>query len=258
MLDLWSSVSEASRRHSTATGESDMTSLEESYGANLSRMHQYRENASLNHQQAQTWSEQAARVRTDAQAIDRELGQPFFNWLSTREGADSRPIGVDGAMRLASPQTPEDAEELRQHAASFIAERFSGPARLDPASVPGQAEYEAGRDTLGAAYARETAAAYGGWAESAWDRAAGAGVPRRDEIAANARNEQAGTVADMVARAESRVEQSNVTSETAAAGRTEVVEEREKPFMQQTLEEVPLVGGWLSEQFYGSARNTAP
>ena len=127
VLDLWSSVSEASRRYSTATGESDLASLEESYGANLTRMRQYREQASMSFQQAETWSEQAARVRSDAQAIDRELGQPFFAWLSQREGADGRPIGVGGAMRLASPQTPEGAEELRQHAASFISERFPEP-----------------------------------------------------------------------------------------------------------------------------------
>ena len=258
VLDLWSSVSEASRRYSTATGESDMASLEESYGANLSRMRQYREQASMSYQSAETWSEQAARVRTDAQAIDRELGQPFFAWLSQREGTDGRPIGVGGAMRLASPQTPEGAEELRQHAASFISERFPEPVRPDPVSVRGQDHYEASRDTLGAAYARETAAAYGGWAAGAWDRAAAAGVPRKDEIAANAHNEQTETVADMAARAEKRVEESNVTTETAASGRAEVLAEQEKPFMQQTLEEVPLVGGWLSEQFYGSAKNTAP
>ena len=103
------------------------------------------------------------------------------------------------------------------------------------------------------AYARETAAAYGGWAAGAWDRAAAAGVPRKDEIAANAHNEQTETVADMAARAEKRVEESNVTNETAASGRAEVLAEQEKPFMQQTLEEVPLVGDWLFEQFYGSA-----
>ena len=50
----------------------------------------------------------------------------------------------------------------------------------------------------------------------------------------------------------------STTAETAASGRAEVLAEQEKPFMQQTLEEVPLVGGWLSEQFYGSAKNTAP
>ena len=83
-------------------------------------------------------------------------------------------------------------------------------------------------------------------------------MPRKDEIAANAHNEQTETVADMAARAEKRVEESNVTTETAASGRAEVLAEQEKPFMQQTLEEVPLVGDWLSEQFYGSARNTAP
>ena len=258
VLDLWSSVSEASRRYSTATGESDMTSLEESYGANLTRMRQHREQASVSFQQAETWSEQAARVRSDAQAIDRELGQPFFAWLAQREGADGRPIGVGGAMRLASPQTPEDAEELRGHAAAFIEERFPEPARPDPDSVRGQAAYEAARDTLGAGYVRETAAAYGGWAAGAWDRAAAAGVPRKDEIAADARDEQAETAAAMAGSAGERVERATATTETVTTNRTETAEELDKPWGQQALEEVPWVGDWLSETFYGSARNTAP
>ena len=95
-------------------------------------MRRFDERASLSYQDSESWSEQAASVRAEAQAIDRELGQPFFAWLTEREGADGRTIGIGGAIRLASPQTPEDAEELRHHAANFIAERFPSPAGAGP------------------------------------------------------------------------------------------------------------------------------
>ena len=75
-------------------------------------------------------------MRGSSQAVDSELGQPFFAWLSARTGADGREIGVAGAMRLASPQTAEDTEVLRAHAAAFIAERFPAPAGVDPAPGP--------------------------------------------------------------------------------------------------------------------------
>ena len=101
-------------------------------------------------------------IRAEAQAIDRELGQPFFAWLSERTGTDGRPIGAAGAVRLASPQSAEEAETLREHAAAFVAERYPAPAGPDPASVGGEAEYGAAQDTLSDAYARETAAAHGG------------------------------------------------------------------------------------------------
>ena len=148
VLDLWSRVSEASRRYSTATGESEAASLDESLGANLTRMQRFEERASLSRQESESWSEQAAEVRSEAQAIDRELGQPFFVWLSEREGADGRPIGAAGAVRLASPQTPEDAETRREHAAAFVVKNFPAPAGPDPATIGGEAEYGTARDTL--------------------------------------------------------------------------------------------------------------
>ena len=82
--------------------------------------------------------------------IESELGQPFFEWLSARTGADGREIGVAGAMRLASPRSAEDAEVLRAHAAAFIAERFPAGGGPDPA--PGRSGYEQAREGL-----RETA-----------------------------------------------------------------------------------------------------
>ena len=63
VLDLWSRVSEASRRYSAAAGESEMASLEESFGANLTNMRRYNEQASLSHQESESWSAQAAQVR---------------------------------------------------------------------------------------------------------------------------------------------------------------------------------------------------
>ena len=82
-------------------------------------------------------------------------------------------------MRIASPQTPEDAEALREHAAAFIAEKYPAPAGPDPATIGGEAEYGAARNTLADAYARETAAAHGGWSEGVRDRAYVADAPFR-------------------------------------------------------------------------------
>ena len=129
----------------------------------------------MSRQESESWSEQAAQVRTDAQAIGRDLGQPFFAWLSEREGTDGRALGAAGAMRIASPQTAEDSEQLREHAAAFIAEKYPAPAGPDPATVGGAAVYEGAAGEIRGAYGRETAAAYGGWSEGC----AGIGPPRR-------------------------------------------------------------------------------
>ena len=86
VTELWSRVSEASRRYSTSTGDSELASLDESLGSNLTRMRRFEERAGLSFRESEDWSEQAARVRADAQAIERELGQPFFAWLSERPG----------------------------------------------------------------------------------------------------------------------------------------------------------------------------
>ena len=124
VTESWSKVAEASRRYSAQTGDSEMASLDESLSANLTRMRSFQERASLSRQESESWSEQAAQVRSDAQAIERDLGQPFFAWHLGAQRRGRRAIGAAGAMRIASPQTPEDAEGLREHAAAFIAEKF--------------------------------------------------------------------------------------------------------------------------------------
>ena len=258
VTDLWSGVSEASRRYSTATGESEAAALEESLSANLTRMRSFRENASLARQESESWSEQAAQVRSDAQAIERDLAQPFFAWLSEREGSDGRPIGAAGAMRLASPQTPEDAEALREHAAAFIAERFPAPAGPDPASVGGAAEYGAARNELGDAYVRETAAAHGGWSEGVRDRAYVAGAPIPGEVEAAARGERAETQTDMIVRGSAREARTDIAREDAREGRAGVTVETEKPFERHATENLPFVGGWLAGKLFGTAGNAAP
>ena len=148
VLDLWSGVMDASRRYSTSTGESEAASLDESLSANLTRMRSFQERASMAHTESESWSEQAARTESEARAIDRDLGQPFFAWLAERPGADGRPIGEAGALRLAEVQTPEDVETLHRYAAAFAAERFPAPAGPDPAEIGGRAEYDAARGEL--------------------------------------------------------------------------------------------------------------
>ncbi len=258
VTETWSKVADASKRWSTQTGDSEMGSLEESLGANLTRMRSYGERASLSYQEADSWSEQAARVRTDAQAIERELGQPFFAWLSERKGTDGRPIGAAGATRLASPQTPEDAEELRGHAAAFIAERFPEPVRPDPGSVGGKADYDAARDKLGAAYTRETGAAHAGWSEGVRGRAAAAGAPRPGDVGAEAQGERAETETDLIMRGTARGARETVTKQDVAAGRAETAAEVDKPFGEHAAKDVPVIGDWLAGKLYGSARNAAP
>ena len=204
VTETWSRVAEASKRYSTQTGDSEMAGLDESLSANLTRMRTFQERASLARQESESWSEQAAQVRTDAQAIGRELGQPFFAWLSEQRGTDGREIGAAGAMRIASPQTAEDSEQLREYAAAFIAEKYPAPAGPDPASVGGAAEYEGAAGELRGAYGRETAAAWGGWSEGVRDRARDAGAPRPGEVEAGAMRERVETKTEQIMKGTAR------------------------------------------------------
>ncbi|MDE0052239.1 MAG: conjugal transfer protein TraG N-terminal domain-containing protein, partial [Rhodospirillales bacterium] len=258
VTETWSQVADASRKYSTQTGDSELASLDESLSANLTRMRSFQERASLARQESESWSEQAAQVRSDAQGIGRELGQPFFAWLSEREGSDGRPIGAAGAMRIASPQTPEDAEALREHAAAFIAEKFPAPAGPDPASVGGAAEYEGAAGELRGAYGRETAAAYGGWSEAVRDRARDAGVPRPGETDVRAMEERVETKTEMTMKEAAREARQTVTGQEVAEGRAGVAVERNKPFEQQATENLPVIGDWLAGKLYGTAKNAVP
>ena len=258
VTETWSQVSEASRRYSTQTGDSELASLDESLSANLTRMRTFQERASLARQESESWSEQAAQVRSDAQAIERELGQPFFAWLSERTGSDGRAIGAAGAMRIASPQTAEDAEQLREHAAAFIAEKFPAPAGPDPASVGGAAEYEGAAGELRGAYGRETAAAYGGWSAGVRDRAAAAGAPGPGETEAGAMEERVETKTEMTMKETARGARQTVTGQEIAEGRAGVAVEADKPFERHATENLPVVGDWLAGKLYGTARNAVP
>ena len=258
VTELWSRVSEASRRYSTATGESEAAALEESLNANLTRMRTYQERASLARSESETWSEQEAQVRTDAQAVDRNLAQPFFAWLAERPGTDGRPIGAAGAAALISVQTAEDAETLREHAAAFVAEKFPAPAGPDPASVGGAAEYEDAAGRLRESYAGETAAAYGGWGQAVRDRAGAAGTPAPGDVPRDAIREGARVETDMIVRGSAREARTDVTRDDARDGRVGVAVETGKPFEHHATENLPLIGGWLAGQLFGSAKNEAP
>ncbi|MCY4407450.1 MAG: hypothetical protein OXC15_13865, partial [Rhodospirillaceae bacterium] len=258
VTESWSQISEASRRYSTQTGDSEMASLDESLSANLTRMRSFQERASLARQESESWSEQAAQVRSDAQAIERELGQPFFAWLSEQKGTDGRALGAAGAMRIASPQTAEDSEQLRECAAAFIAEKSPAPAGPDPSSVGGAAEYEGATGKLREAYGRETAAAHAGWSAGVRDRARDAGAPAPGETEAAARTERVETKTEMVMKGTAREARQTVTGQETAEGRAGVAVETNKPFEQHATENLPVVGDWLAGKLFGSARNAAP
>ena len=258
VTETWSQVAEASRRYSTQTGDSELAGLDESLNANLTRMRSFQERASLARQESESWSEQAAQARSDVQAVERQLGQPFFAWLSEQPGADGRAIGAAGAMRIASPQTAEDAEQLREYAAAFIAEKFPAPAGPDPASVGGAAEYEGAAGELRGAYGRETAAAYGGWSEAVRDRALTAGAPRPGTVELGAMEERVETKTEQIMMGTAREARQTVTRDEAVEGRAGVEAERGKPFEQHATENLPVVGDWLAGNLFGTAKNAVP
>ena len=256
VLDIWSRAAEASRRYSTASGESEIRSLEESFAANLTRMRRYGEQEVLSRREAESWSRHAAEVRSHARSIDRELGQPFFNWLTTRTGADGREIGVAGAIHLAQPRTPEDAEELRAHAAAFIAERF--PAPEGPASAPGLADYERDREGMRESHRSGTTAAWAEWSGWARDAGRGGGKHERGSVGRRAEGLRAEADTEIDIREAEREARGGVASERNEEGRARVAAETGKPFGAHAAETVPLVGEWLGGKLYGTARNAVP
>ena len=258
VTDLWSRVQEASRRYSTSTGDSELTSLEESLGANLTRMQRFEDRAALSYGESEQWSEQAAAVRADAQSIERELGQPFFSWLSERGGTDGRPIGAGGAMRIASPQTPEDAETLREHAAAFIAERFPAPVGPDPAFVAGRGEFGTARDGFEEAHGTAVETAHAGWAAGARDHATAVGAPGPGVAVDGAATGRGDVETELGSRESDREARAGAVREAAGKGRAAVAAENERPFREHATEGVPFVGEWLAGKLYGTARNSAP
>ena len=253
LLDLWSGVAESSRRYSTASGESELKSLEESFGANMTRMRRFGEQESVSLREAENWSSQAAEVRGRSQSIDSELGQPFFAWLSTRTGTDGREIGVAGAMRLASPQTPEDAEELRAHAAAFIAERFPAPGGVGLG--PETADYERAREGLRGSGAGGTTAAWEDWSDSVRERGRAAGAPGPGDVGTRAKRGRAEIDTELDIREAGREGRMRVTGERIGQGGARVAAETDKPFAAHVAEEVPFIGEWLGGKLYGTAGN---
>lgn len=258
VTDLWSRVQEASRRYTASTGDSELASLEESLGANLTRMQRFEDRAALSYAESEQWSEQAAAVRSDAQSIERELGQPFFAWLAEREGTDGRPIGAGGAMRIASPQTPEDAEALREHAAAFTAERFPAPAGPDPAAVAGRPAFEAARGDFGQTHGPATGTAHAAWAAGIREHAAGAGVPGPGVAADSVGAGRGDVEAELAAREADRHTRDGSVRSDIGAGRAAIATENVRPLREHATEGVPFVGQWLAGKLYGTARNSAP
>ncbi len=254
LLDLWSRVADASKRYASASGESELKSLDESYGANLTNMRRFTEQEAASRREAENWSTQAAEVRGNARAIESELGQPFFAWLSAQKGANGREIGASGAMRLASPQTTEDAEVLRAHAAAFIAERYPAPG--GPEGVPERSDFERAKEGL--RDAGGTDAAWDAWSSSVRERARGAGAPRPGGVGERAARGRAEIETELDIREAGRTARAGAAGESIDAGRPKVAAETGKPLAEHVAGDLPVVGEWLGGKLYGTARNAAP
>ena len=196
-----------------------------------------------------------ARKRRRSGASSASPSSPGCRSARARTGAPSAP-----RARRASPRRrrAEDAEQLREYAAAFIAEKFPAPAGPDPAAVGGAAQYEGAAGELRGAYARETAAAHGGWAEGVRDRAYVAGAPIPGEVDAAARGERAETRAGMTVNEAGREARAGIAREDAREGRAGVAVQAERPFEEHATENLPLVGDWLAQKLYGTARNAVP
>ena len=256
VLELWSSVADASRRYSASSGESGLASLERSFGANLTRTQRLSEQAAVSFQDAESFSAQATQVRAEAQSIDRELGQPFFAWLAEQPGTDGRALGVAGALRLVSPQTPEDAETLRGYAAAFVALHL--PAAPGPAPVAERADFEAMREGLRDVHVERTGEAYAEWSGRAEDRARAAGAPAKAELETRAGAVAERTEEALMNRRAERTAKASLTEEAVLEGQVNVAVETDTPLGAHVAAEVPLVGEWLAGKLYGSARNAPP
>ena len=274
--DAWNRIKEYDRQHGVtetwskclgrlaplldrrpATARS--ASLNESVSANLTRMRRFDERASLARQESESWSEQAAQVRSDAQSIERELGQPFFAWLSERQGADGRPIGA--ARRHAHRLAPDAGgcrgaarARRRVHRREVPRSRRAGPGHHRRRV----GVRNAARGTLADAYTRETAAAHGGWSEGVRDRAWAAGAPIPGEVEAAALGERAGTKADMMVSEAGREARTGIAQEDVRKGRAGASVQVDKPFEEHATENLPVVGDWLAGKLYGTAKNAVP
>ena len=103
VTDLWSRVQEASRRYSTSTGDSELASLEESLGANLTRMQRFEDRAALSYAESEQWSEQADRGAFGC-PVDRARARAAVLRLARRTRGHGRKADRGGrghAPRLA-------------------------------------------------------------------------------------------------------------------------------------------------------------
>ena len=253
VLELWSRTLEASRRHAAQTGESGHAGLEESLSANLTDLRRFEERAARALEESRSWSEQASLARSEAQAVDRALGQPFFAWLAGREDAAGRPLGVAGAARLASPQTPEEAETLRQYAAAFVEEAFAPPEGPDPAAAPDRAGYAAEREYLAELYGREIAEIHAGSAAAVRGRAAEANAPTPEEVEEAVRAAGAGAAGAMAAGGAAREARAAAVGQEVETGRAAVEREREKSLARGAAES--LLGPRFAHRLFGTADN---
>ena len=90
------------------------------------------------------------------------------------------------------------------------------------------------------------------------DRAYVADAPIPGEVEAAARGMRAETETDMIVRGAAREARTEITRDDAREGRVRVAVEEGKPFEHHATENLPVIGGWLAGQLFGTAKNAAP
>ena len=222
-------------------------------------MRTFQERASLARQESESWSEQAAQVRSDAQGIERELGQPFFAWLSDRVGSDGRPIGAAGAMRIASPQTAggrRGAARARRRVHRRALPRPGGPG-------PGDGGRRRGIRGRGGRAARRLCPRDRGRPRRLVGGRARPGLRRGRAHPGRGRGRRARRASRDEDRADHEGNRPRGAPDRDAgrgAGRAApgVAAETNRPFEEHATENLPVVGDWLAGTLYGSAKNAVP
>ena len=62
----------------------------------------------------------------------------------------------------------------------------------------------------------------------------------------------------MIVRGAAREARTEITRDDAREGRARVAVEEGKPFERHATENLPVIGGWLAGQLFGTAKNAAP
>ena len=233
-------------------------------------MERFEDRAALSYGESEQWSEQAAAVRSDAQAIERDLSQPFFAWLAEREGSGRPP---DRRGRRHAPGVAPDPGGRRGAAGARGGGSSPSGSRHRPGPTrrpfAGRAEYEAERAGFGETHGpAAAAAAHAGWAGDVREpRRLSAGAPEAGEVGAKAGTHRAAAEGDLAQRGTVRATRTELVEDAVRDGRAVVAAEHDRSVPRardrgRPVRRRPAGGGSSTERpgtpFAGAHRSSRP